>query len=211
MTYDNFPAHFRLDDGKIVEQSVSEHLSGVLERCRELLKPIGLSAVGELCAALHDGKYSNDFRDMMKKAERGEEVRRGSVVHTFFGCSYMLEKGEKVETAIKRLTAELIAFAVGSHHGLFDIFEPNGKDGFKHRMGKDADHIDANYDEILKNYYELFRSERELDALFERASAEIGSAYERLVAAPGLSCKLHSSFMIGLLARLILSALIEAD
>ncbi len=211
MAVANFPAHFRVVDGEIVEQTVSEHLSGVLERCRELLKPIGLSAVGELCAALHDGKYSNDFRDMMKKAERGEEVKRGSVIHTFFGCRYMLEKGEKAETAIKCLTAELIAFAVGSHHGLFDIFEPNGKDGFKHRMGKDADRIDANYDEILKNYCELFRSEKELDALFESASAEIGSAYERIMAVPELSCRVHSSFTIGLLARLILSALIEAD
>lgn len=131
-----FHAHFRKDDtGKLEFQAVAEH-------CRQCAAyayraaPPGLGKTSYLAGLLHDmGKYPEAFQQYIRLLADGENVRRGSVNHTFAGARYALERWHTdTGQSFRNLTSELIAFAAGAHHGQFDCIAPDGADGYRHRL-----------------------------------------------------------------------------
>lgn len=194
-----FYAHMRdVQDGETERQTVKAHLVGTAERAARCLATVGLEKTAYLAGLLHDmGKYTADFQRYL--AEGGN---RGSVIHTFQGCRYMSEKhGGEWE---RIYTSEYIAYAIGAHHGLFDCVASDCKIGLKHRAEKDG----VSYEEAKRSFFGEI-SEKEVESLFDGATKEIG----RII---GQICDTYAdddeyAFEAGLLARLILSAVIEGD
>ena len=145
----NYPAHFRKgEDGTITEQSVGEHSENTARISSEILNRIGLASVGELGGWLHDmGKCSEDFKSMMLKLEEDENARTGKVIHTFYGVKFVMDELCDKSDNMSILTSELIAAAVGGHHGQFDIYDSKGCDGIKHRLN-----FDIPYDKTFANF-----------------------------------------------------------
>lgn len=192
------------DDGRI--QSVEEHNQNTAEYASGFLRCVGLEQTAFLTSKLHDiGKNKKEFADYLQKAvsEKGS-VKRGSVNHTFAGVRWTLEQwhnGE--ETGLPEFTAELIAYAIGAHHGLFDCVGDSEEHGLTHRMKKQ----DIGYAESVRN------SALDMDDFhlrFEKALDEVRTAYEKIVAL-GKEKEEDYCFYLGLLERLLLSALIDAD
>ena len=110
-----------------------------------------------------------------------------------------------------KVANKLLAFAVGSHHGLFDCIDPQQHSGFFHRQTKEG----IFYDESRQGFLAQVAADEELEHLFRDAIREMTPMLDRLAAlstqADDNEADRETAFYIGLLARMLLSAVIEGD
>lgn len=208
-----YPAHIRKVDGKKYIQTVEEHCHVVAEIAAELLRDIGLGKTAYLGGMVHDlGKFSENFKNYIEKAANGEKVQRGSVNHTFAGVRFLLEKhSDKQLSGFSDIVLEILAYAVGAHHGLFDCVDDNNNNGFTKRIQKEGiDYLNA-----AQEFLKICCSKQDIEDLLKQSEKEflpIFNEIEKL--ADNADAKIQNTqitFYIGFLARLILSAIIEAD
>lgn len=208
-----FPAHIRIQqDGTQDIQTVAEHCRGTARRAAECLSAAGLSKAAYLAGLLHDmGKATPQFRAYIERAANGESVRRGAVVHTFAGARLLLEQYHgPTPASYDDITCELLAFAIGAHHGLFDCVGENGSSGFRHRLSSH----DAEYYESVQNFLNHSASRDEIASLFRAACLELTGVFERLqdqLCRDAALARRELPFYVGLTARLLLSAVIQGD
>ena len=195
-------------------QTVREHCRNTAALAAAALRSIGLEKSAYLAGLLHDaGKNKDEYAQYLSAAVSGENAVRGSVNHTFAGARFLLERWHCAdgEFSYSDVAAELLAFAVGSHHGLFDCIDARQSSGFFHRQTKEG----IFYDESIRNFLEQCADEEELERLFQAAVREMTPLMDRLSAlstqADDNEANRETAFYIGLLARLLLSAVIEGD
>ena len=168
-------------DGR--EQTVEAHCRNTAEIAAKALLPIGLSKTAFLAGLLHDtGKFKKKFTEYLREAVNGENAIRGSINHTFAGVRYLLEQWhtETDEFGYSDVTAELLAYAVGGHHGLFDCIGPNRKSGFFHRQAKEG----IGYEESVRNYLKYCADKKTLGSLFLEAVQEVTPILDRIAQIP---------------------------
>ena len=204
-----YKAHINMD--KV--QSCKEHCLNTAYYSGQCLESVGLKNTGYLCGLLHDaGKCTDEFNAYIEAASKGENVRKGSVIHTFAGLRMVMLRYHGVcnpkigADGFDNLTAELISIAIGSHHGQFDIYNSEPESGFEHRLKKQPE-----YDRTAaEHFYTECFSQNEIDDFFKKAKDEISNLYFKIV--NNLSKDQEEVlFYLGVLERLILSALIEGD
>ena len=188
-------------------QTCKEHSIGTAKIAARRLENINMSNVAFLAGILHDaGKYSNDFLEYIKKAVNNENAIKGSVIHTFSGCAFMLKKYHRGKLDYSDVTAELIAYAIAAHHGLFDLVSEDGVLGFEHRLNKQPQ-----YDtDAMNHFFDECISEKEIDVCFKKAIAEIKDKIDLIINVLKKNDD-ETCFYFGLLSRLILSAVIDGD
>lgn len=202
----DFPAHIKYENNIKITQTMKQHSENVAKYCFESLQDISLGEMGYLCGVFHDlGKYTQKYKSYIEKAARGEKVVRGSVNHTFAGVIFVLERYHKGDQ-FDNLCAELIAYTIGAHHGEFDLIDINGKSGFNHRLNKNRDELC--YNEAVEKFLVDFNLD-DLDYSFEKAKEELKKIAFSLKKISDNESQLF--FYFGMLARLLLSALIDAD
>lgn len=196
-----FLAHVRRSDQGTEVQTAAQHSRNTGAYAGRCLLDVGLEQTGLLMGLIHDcGKFKQEFSQYLMDPNGV----RGSVNHTFAGCRLLLERYHlDCSNPMQLLTAELLAVAVGSHHGLFDCVDEARNSGFLHRMTK----ADIGYDESKRNFLEQCVSEAELDRLFSASAEELSKICESIASEDGE----EYCFQLGLLMRLLLSALIEGD
>lgn len=204
-------AHIRESGEK---QTVREHCRNTASLAAKALKPIGLEHSAYLAGLLHDmGKCKEEFAQYLEAAVNGEGAVRGSVNHTFAGVCFLLRQWHSPgdELGYADVAAELLAFAVGSHHGLFDCIDDRQSCGFDHRLQKTG----IGYEEALENYLAECADLEELESLFQSSVQEIAPLLDKLSALSPLEddneANEETAFYIGFLARMFLSAVIEGD
>ncbi len=190
-------------------QTCTEHVRSVAALAKEHLSAVGLSATGEITGLLHDqGKFTAEFSAYLEKVSRGEKVARGSVIHSFAGVRYVLERFHSADapSPLGALAAELIAVGIGSHHGLFDLWDERHQSGFGHRLSHQPE-----YDRrAIEAFHDECASADALSALFRQAEQEITAFYMQKMY-PWIKSGDEMLFALGLLARLITSAVVDAD
>lgn len=208
-----YPAHIRKVDGKKYIQTVEEHCRGVAEIAAELLSDIGLEKTAYLAGIVHDlGKFSENFKNYIEKAADGEKVQRGSVNHTFAGVRFLLEKhSDEQLSGFSDIVLEILAYAVGAHHGLFDCVDDNNNNGFTKRIQKEGiDYLNA-----AQEFLKICCSKQDIEDLLKQSEKEFLPVFNEIEKlADNADAKIQNTqitFYIGFLARLILSAIIEAD
>lgn len=201
-------AHIRPQpDGPPALQTAADHCRNTARLAAERLAPLGLGQTAYLAGLVHDmGKFTARFEDYLRRAAAGERVRRGSVNHTFAGVRFLLERYHAPTCAsIQDVACEVLAYAAGAHHGLFDCIGPDGGSGFLHRLKKE----DICYEEARDHFLAQCAQEEELDRLFQQAADEVTAVHRLLLeSAKG---DVEGAFLYGLLCRLVLSAVIDAD
>ena len=139
---ETFPAHILRKDGCCKIQEVMEHCINTARYAKSCLDRIGLGNAAFLAGLLHDmGKCTLASKRYQEAVSRGENVRRGSVIHTFQCCRYLLEKHNDKYESYEDISRELLAFAASAHHGLYDCYNEDRESGFLHR--KRADNIES--------------------------------------------------------------------
>lgn len=221
-----FPAHIRSNSNQdpAAIQSVSEHCRQVGEYARDSLSSVSLAETAFLSGVLHDmGKEKRSFAEYITNAAKSEKAARGTVNHTFAGVRYALtelQSNPGEDASVQELSRELIAYAIGSHHGQFDCVDENGCSGFRHRVQKE----DIDYTESRDNYLLDCIAADELQQHFEASSQEVSSLMvqlrQQVMNSAGTGSinqnqaqKLYNElcFYLGLTARLVQSAVIDGD
>ena len=202
-------AHIR-EDGTV--QTCREHCRNTASTAAFLLNDVGLSNTGYLAGLLHDmGKFTDEFLCYISTVSAGGDYAGPKVIHTFSGVSYLIKKFHK-DDVYQKMTAEVIALAVGSHHGLFDIYkEAEASNAFLYRIEKQPDYDNR----AIKNFFAECASEKEVEELFIKSVGEIRTLYDSFANSlkNGEKQKSQKSiyFYLALLSRLILSAVVEGD
>ena len=202
-----YPAHFRqAPDGSTIEiQTLEEHNRNTAERSSERLYHVQLAKTGYLAGLLHDeGKYCEKFRVYMETIMAGHPVQRGSVIHSHAATRFLLEHFHTASDPYRDMAAELLAFSTGAHHGLFDCVDKKHRFGFSRHLQWDDD----SYREATAAFLEQCAGMDELEALFDQAEQELIPIFDRLNTR---NRNEEIFFHLGLLARLLLSAVIEGD
>jgi CRISPR-associated helicase Cas3/CRISPR-associated endonuclease Cas3-HD len=202
-----YPARIRkLACGTYEVQTVEEHGRNVALCAQEQALP-ELKHTAYLAGFLHDfGKYTTQFKEYIEKVSAGLYAPRGSVNHTFAGVRFVMEQWHKSrEQSFETMTAELIAYAIGAHHGQFDCINPDGRNGYDYRQTKEG----IDYPEAKQQFLTQCANEAELDELFAQAVAEIMVLFRRMEAICESADELY--FYLSLFARLLLSLIIDGD
>lgn len=213
MVGDDMPknlAHICEMNGEKTEQSVLTHSLNVAKYAADKLKGMNLYHTAYLAGLLHDmGKCTRKYQNYLEKAARGEDVVRGSVNHTFCSCIYLLKHYHTGRPqGFDTMTCEILVYAIGSHHGQFDCVTLENTSGFEHRLNKDAAEI--SYDEAVCDFLAECASGEEIDRLFLLAQDEICALFQAFKTCFGKS-RSQISFLMGLAARMLLSAVIDGD
>ena len=212
-----FPAHITQIDGDKKIQTVKQHCFKTAGYAKESLESLGLGHTAYLAGMLHDfGKAVLKYKQYVEAIYDGKKVKRGSVNHTFASVIYLFQKYGDDKNEKKRITCEIISYAAGSHHGLFDALGPDGESGFSYRVNKNKN--DICYDEACKNYFETCISEEEIEGLFQKATEEVSEFIERIKNCINPERREERAdanenlfFLTGLMQRFVLSAVINGD
>lgn len=190
-----FAAHISTDMKR--EQSVREHCRNTAELCAGYCKLFGAENIGRLSGLFHDiGKLCTDFDNYIRGISG---FSRGEIDHSYAGAKYITENSDKVHANVARLIARVII----SHHGLHDWVDENCRDYFHIRIANDK-----NYEQIKENI-SLIISTDEFDEFLKKADAEYRVICQKI---KNISKnKTDCAFYLGLLERLIESALVDAD
>ena len=211
-----------------LKQTVKEHSVSVAKIAGESLEPAGMFHTGYLAGLLHDmGKYQKAFADYLEKASEGEKVKRGSVIHTFQGCRYILEHyhSSDEKPVLSDIPAEIIAYAIAAHHGLFDCCGPDmDEHGFTHRLEKEG----TVYKKTEKSFLADTGSSEDLTSLYDKAKEECMNVIGKIQDMEATRAKnmqrekiegwkigeiagQEISFYLGMQARMLLSSVIHGD
>lgn len=191
-------------DGTYREQSIVEHLQGTALFAKKAGSRIGMGCLAYLTAILHDiGKWRLLFADYIRQSYRNDKrTVKQKINHSSAGAVYVYRKYYK-GSRTERLTAQLIAVAILSHHGLNDCMSPDGTDKFHQRV-ENIEGLD--YEEVINNLNNSSISEMELDHYFTDAVKEVEALLKCLQ-------RYQSSlyFSQAMMERMLLSLLIDAD
>ena len=208
----NCIAHLVNRNEERIEQSLKAHCVQTAEYAAACLKDIGLYHVAYLSGMLHDmGKATKVFNEYLENAFLGEKVKKGSIIHSYTGAIYILENYHN-NSSYEMLTSEIIGYAIGAHHGLFDCVDLNDVNGFDKRL--DIDRNEIYYDEAVKNFCDEVLEENEIEKCFCNAVGEVKLFCERCQKNILLEVKEKKKimdFQIGLLARMVTSAVMYGD
>ena len=204
-------AHLTSLDGERKEQSLEAHCVDAAEYAVGSIGEAKLYNTVYLAGILHDaGKAKEEYKKYLEAAFQGEDVKRGTVNHTFAGVILLFEKFHREEsTKWDKLTCEIIGYAIGAHHGMFDCTDLDGKNGFLYRLQKDREEI--GYEESVRNFFSQVVQENVIEAYFCKAVKEVEEFFKEARNEYGSKAGAKVFFQISMLVRLVLSAVIYGD
>lgn len=196
------------------KQSIKEHCYGTAKFAESFGYKIKLRNLAFIAGILHDmGKYTRTFEVYLETAVKDKNiVKRGTVNHAGAGAIFVYERYYKGDD-LHKLTAQLLINSIFSHHGLFDVVTPEGKEIIGLKLSN-KDQIA--YEEALGNFLETVIDLNELDQRFKYAAVEVeyftyiiqDLIKEYTEAKEGYAAQ---DFYYGCLQRMLLSQLIDAD
>lgn len=214
-------------DGK--DHLLVAHLREVGGLAQKFAGKLGLGSHGELIGLVHDlGKYSHAFQSYILSAEDlldqdvdedyvDHRALKGKIDHSTAGAQLIWDHLSKLDKRAL-VVGQLLALCVASHHsGLIDCLEPAGTDSFTRRMGK-ADDRTHRAEAMRKVDPALFARVQEL-LKPEVLNGAMGKTLQRIIDAEIAEAKAQGRspledrilFQAGLLARYLLSCLLDAD
>ena len=173
-------AHIKYDsEEERVSQTLKEHSGNVAAYASKDLCEANLSEAAFFAGLLHDmGKAKEEFQKYLLDAAEGKSVVRGSVNHTFAAVRYCFSgkcerqnKGEDApgeDEVFAEIICELLAYAMGAHHGEFDLVNDKYESGFLHRLENES----IGYEEAENNFFKVCANESAVRDAYLKASDE---------------------------------------
>lgn len=204
------------------EQELKEHCEKTAQYALERINTSNFEHTIRLAGWLHDlGKYSDDFQAYINNSVTNPDAKKGRVIHTFTGVIYILEKYHNENNSkYEKRTSELIAYAIGAHHGLFDSINYKEENEFECRLKYSKESLQ--YDAVVERFHEQHLTEQQIDNEFQMAVAEIKDYTEKVIEISQswqqseskhsqYNCAVELRYMWGMLIRMITSAVMYGD
>lgn len=195
-----------ISEDRTREETLEDHSIRTARSCADACRATGMAHFGELLGVLHDaGKASNAFQDYIRNPM---PALRGKINHAACGARYLYE----ALCQQNAFTAELGAAAIcGHHNGLPDMLTLQGEDGLAKKLYPES--VDS-YETDIAAFCAQCTGEQTLRNLMTRGEEETVQLLFRI--AEFTKTRLKSAaeqnlFMLGLAARYLHSALIDAD
>lgn len=189
-------------------QSLEDHLRGTAELCSKMMEALNLRDVGRVMGLLHDiGKATDDFNAYISSEDSG--FSRGELDHSTAGAQYLHKLSElSNRDSLEMMTAsEMMELSILSHHmGLINCIDTDGKDCYGARINKN--HFDTRFEEATNRVDQSIL--KEVESTLQSALSSLSDLIKKI-------CYKHSDcgetafFQMGLLNRMLLSCLIDAD
>lgn len=209
--HSKYIAHIRKSDG--AEQTVMEHLEETAKYTQDISSKISLGSLGYLLGLCHDlCKHTRLFQDYLQN--NNEEIDtdtgassddlRGNIDHSTGGAQYVYYKLFDKDP----LLAQLLAFAIASHHGgMMDCVSTEGENLFYKRMQKadDATRLHEALSSCDPALLEKLNKYLDNPKIIKESKTAFCSLKEPT------DSRETMYFKCGLLARMLLSFLIDAD
>ena len=202
-------AHIREHDGQ--QQPLSEHLRQVGQLCSSSARLLGVEQTALLLGLLHDmGKATEAFKRYLLSSLGTGPPLASPHPHALTGAIFAYRRWFSPPGAsdMQRYTAQNLALCIQGHHaGLTDCLDPRGESAFLEAMEQAEEPL--HYAEAVTWFCDNVASEAELDALFQAACKEMENFLRtRIQRAKHTG---GGSFDAGMLTRLLLSILVDAD
>ena len=198
-------AHIRESDGK--EQTLSSHCRNVAALCSRGAAIVGLSKLARLIGLMHDmGKATDEFADYLRAALRDDKANSPHH-HAPTGAIYAYRRWFMRENApsCERAAAQIAMLCILGHHaGLTDCLDVKGQSTLLKNMKDEA--VPVHADEAIAWFLQNIADEAELDTLYESACRELNALFPDLDRPSA-----NTAVALGLISRLMLSALVDAD
>ena len=198
-------AHIRTDGTKLVEQTVLDHNLQVAKYAAAAAAPAGMKKVAFYAGLIHDaGKCKKEYGLYITGVTPGVEIDHSSIP-----LQYVLTKYHGSKDPAEVSLSELVAYVVGAHHGLFDCdLEGIPVNNFERRLAKKTTIC---YDEAMDNFFRECIPEKKLERYWDEALAEYKEYLDKVKEISILSKAGDVDFLLGMNARMVLSALMEGD
>lgn len=208
----NIYAHIKENGQEL--QPLSCHLGEAANITERLSNKIGLPEIGKIAGLLHDfGKASDLFQGYLRSkqglispdGDNFVDAERGEVDHSTAGAQLIYKKlADRGQEG--KIMAQFLALAIASHHsGLIDCLKPDGSNEFERRITKDSSL--THLTEVRRKLPDI---EKQLDKiLMPPIEQRFVEKLKRMREPNDSSATLP--FKHGLLARFLLSCLLEAD
>ncbi|WP_270325274.1 CRISPR-associated helicase Cas3' [[Eubacterium] hominis] len=206
---DDKVSHLAINNEGERAQPLYEHNTHTKQLAKKFGQKLNCENICSIAGELHDiGKSQKAFQIYIRKAAAGEFVQKGSINHSSAGAKYIMDTFAKSDNPFVILTAEIIAEAIISHHGLKDFISPDGDLKFqkscyseKYDEKEISEYIQEMLDEI-KIKDDIEKAVEELQVLYE-------AIYERIPDGEYKDDEL--GFDISAIIRYVLSCVIAAD
>jgi CRISPR-associated endonuclease/helicase Cas3 len=210
---DDLIAHRRERDGE--EQLLVTHLVEASKLAGDFAAKVGLPEIGRIMGLLHDfGKASKEYQDYLRSAEGlinpdeddyvDYKSKKGKIDHSTAGAQLIYQKLVNRGREGKFL-GQFLALAIASHHsGLIDCLKPDGSNEFQRRIEKPNE--DTHLTEALQKLQQI---ERQLDEILAQPLEK--QFFDKIMSMKDSEKDATLPFKHGLLARLLLSCVLEAD
>lgn len=199
-------ARIRKTDMK--EQSLREHSWNAAQLCKTAGSLLGLRSFCVLIGLLHDmGKATKQFLNyvMHQIAHPEDPLPKDHSPHSPIGAIFAWRRWYN-GGAYRIITAQLISMVIRGHHGgMLDCIDLDGDSPLMNALLRDTDKLQ--YDEAIEGYICDVCELSELDKLFDEAEQELKSIISRFPK----DSKRSFHFYCGLLARMLLGILVDAD
>lgn len=188
-------------------QSLKQHSENVAEYCARACQPLGLENLGRLTGWLHDVGKSHINVQKHLRGQTNEKIN-----HSSAGMRWLWENyGGETASPPSRLTAQMAALAIGSHHSeRMDVFDLSGVEPWiKHMYSEQAQEL---YEESCRAFFADCISETEIRQMFAKAAQEVECLVRKIRTQEGKKPRLCIyQVMLGLAHRFLFAALIDAD
>lgn len=187
-------------------QTLRAHCREVAQLAQATLAPVGLGSLGYLAGLLHDfGKARPCFQEYLHESDPEVQRRkRGKINHSAAGAQFLATQYDSAK-ASNRLTLELLALAITGHHGfLSDCLKPDGTDALYQRVMPP----DVEVEICSEQFIPACADRTEISERLTQARAEAVALFRKL--GQGTQADIRE-ISLGLAARLLLSAVVDAD
>ncbi len=202
-------ARIRRGDG--AEQPLRQHSLHVAGLCARAAQGLRLERMAWLLGLLHDlGKATEVFQRHLLACVGSTAAPASPHPHAPAGAIFVYRRWfcAPGATPRQRLTAQMLALCILGHHaGLTDCLDATGDSAFLRAMQQPTGPL--HYEEAVQWFRANVCAEQELDALFAEACAEIAAFLRERIQPCG--DERARRFQLGMLTRLLLSILVDAD
>lgn len=200
-------AHIRKSDRAV--QSLESHCTQVAKICEQTAHPLGLSKAAYLIGLLHDmGKATEKFKEYLFEVRFNSKIS-SPYHHSFAGAIFVYRRWfcDKSEDIYRHAAAQIFSLCISGHHaGLMNCLNEHMSSDFLENMKLGEKN---RYDESSEWFLKNIISAEKLGLLFEEAQQEIKRFIEERIRKQ--KTRKSFEFQLGMLTRLLLSILVDAD